>query len=72
MNAIVFDGAVSQIRTLVDGGIRLQLDLPEDAIPQMAMLAECKRQSIYLSFTATEPGSREKAGNDRPRRKRKI
>jgi len=28
---------------LVDGGIRLVLDLPEDAVPQAAMLMECLR-----------------------------
>ena len=52
-NAIVFQAAVSQVRTLADGGIRLQLDMPEDAIPQMAMLAECKRAGIYLTVKCT-------------------
>jgi hypothetical protein len=51
--SIVFQGAVNQVRTLADGGIRVMLDLPEDAIPQMAMLAECKRQGIYLKFSCT-------------------
>lgn len=51
-DSIVFDAAVSQVKTLADGGIRVQLDLPEDAIPQMAMLAECKRAGIYLTFEA--------------------
>jgi len=49
---ITFPAAVNQVRTLADGGIRLQLDLPENCIPQMAMLAECKRQAIYLLVTA--------------------
>ena len=47
-NAIVFNAAVYKLSTLVDGGIRLTLDLPETAIPQMAMLAECKRSGIVL------------------------
>ena len=51
--AIEFDAAVSQVRTLADGGIRVVLDLPEDAIPQMAMLAECKRQGIYLTVNCS-------------------
>jgi len=37
---------------LVDGGIRLVLDLPEDAVPQAAMLMECKRRAIYLHLIA--------------------
>lgn len=36
------------MQTLTDGGVRVTFDLPETAIPQMAMLAECKRQGIYL------------------------
>lgn len=43
-----FPAAVYKVQTLADNGIRLTLDLPEDAIPQMAMLAECKRQGIPL------------------------
>jgi len=50
---IKFQAAVYKLQTLVDGGIRLTLDLPETAIPQMAMLAECKRDGIPLVFTAT-------------------
>jgi len=34
------------------GAIRVILDMPEFCIPQMAMLAECKRQGIYLLVTA--------------------
>lgn len=37
-----------KLQTLVDGGIRLTFDLSETAIPEMAMLAECKRQGIAL------------------------
>ena len=52
-DAIVFEAAVYKVQTLVDGGVRVTLDLPETAIPQMAMLAECKRQGMALLFTAT-------------------
>jgi hypothetical protein len=52
MAKIEFDASVNQVRTLVDGGIRLVLDLPEDAVPQAAMLMECKRQAIYLHLIA--------------------
>lgn len=49
---ITFTAAVYKVQTLVDGGIRLTLDLPETAIPQAAMLMECKRDEIPLRFTA--------------------
>jgi hypothetical protein len=53
MAEIVFDAAVYKVQTLVDGGVRVTLDLPETAIPQMAMLAECQRNKIPLTFRAT-------------------
>ena len=40
---IRFDAIVAKAQTLADGGIRITLDLPESAIPQMAMLIEAKR-----------------------------
>jgi len=40
------------VQTLADGGIRLTLDMPETAIPQMAMLAETKREGVPLEFVA--------------------
>ena len=49
---IKFDAIVYKVQTLSDGGIRLTLDMPETAIPQMAMLAETKREGIPLEFTA--------------------
>ena len=52
MTEIRFEAAVYKLQTLVDGGIRLTLDLPETAIPQMAMLAECKREGLPLIFVA--------------------
>lgn len=52
--AIEFDAVVYKVQTLAqDNGVRVTLDLSEDAIPQMAMLAECKRQGIALHITAT-------------------
>ena len=53
LETIKFDAVVYKLQTLADGGIRLTLDLPETAIPQMAMLAETKRQGVPLSFEAT-------------------
>ena len=39
---------VYKVQTLVDGGIRVTLDLPETAIPQMAALADCQRKGDVL------------------------
>ena len=72
MNEITFPAIVYKVQTLIDGGVRVTLDLPEDCIPQMAMLAETKREGIPLIFTATieEPDSRKRNRNDRSRRDR--
>jgi hypothetical protein len=53
MSEIRFVAEVYKVQTLVDHGVRITLDLPEDCIPQMAMLAEAQRQGIPLTFTAT-------------------
>ena len=52
-NVISFEAIVNSVKTLSsDNTIRVVLDLPETAIPQMAMLAETKREGIPLEFTA--------------------
>ena len=67
--AITFPASVYKVQTLTDNGIRVTLDLPETAIPQMAMLAECRRDGVPLMFSATVdiPQKRRKAGSDRQR-----
>ena len=50
--AIIFTATVYKVQTLVDGGVRLALDMPEDTIMQMAMLAECQRYGVVLRITA--------------------
>ena len=52
-NVIRFEAIVNSVKTLSsDNTIRVVLDLPETAIPQMAMLAETKREGIALVFEA--------------------
>lgn len=46
--AIQFSASVASIKTLVDGGIRITFDLPEDAIAQAAQLMACKKDMIPL------------------------
>lgn len=51
---IEFSATVYKVQTLAtDQGIRVTLDLPETAIMQMAMLAECQRAGVYLQISAT-------------------
>jgi len=50
-DGIKFVAAIQKLQTLADGGIRLTLDLPEDAILQMAQLAECKRVGVAGEVT---------------------
>ena len=49
---IVFSAIVYKVQTLVDGGVRITLDLPEGEIPQATMLMECRRQGIPLKISA--------------------
>jgi hypothetical protein len=42
---------VYKVQTLTDHGIRISLDLPETAIMQMAMFAECQRMQVLLDVT---------------------
>lgn len=45
---IEFRATVEKVQTLVDGGIRITFDLPEDAISAAASLMACKREGIPL------------------------
>jgi hypothetical protein len=68
VSEITFPAIVYKVQTLIDGGVRVTLDLPEECIPQMAMLAETRKDGIPLVFTAKlEIGDLE---NGRTRRKR--
>jgi hypothetical protein len=54
---VQFDATVAKVTTLVDGGLRVTLDLPESAIPAAGKLMEFKRESIALKVTVVEDGS---------------
>ncbi len=45
---IAFDAIVYKVQTLVDGGIRVTLDLPEHAIEAAAELMRYKRDEVAL------------------------
>lgn len=50
-DALTFDATVNKVQTLVDNGIRLTLDLPEQAIEAAAVLMALKRQGSALRVT---------------------
>ena len=52
--SIKFIAEVNKVQTLADSGIRVTLDLPENSIEQMAMLAACKQDGVVLDIEATE------------------
>ena len=45
---ITFPAVVNKVSTLADGGLRVTLDLPEDAILAAAELMTCKREEVVL------------------------
>ncbi len=57
MANIKFVAEVIKVETMMDGSVRVKFGLPETAIPQMAMLAECQRQGIPLQIEAKEAKS---------------
>jgi hypothetical protein len=51
--AITFVATVYKVQTLIDNGIRVTLDLPEQAIGEAAALMECKRDEVPLNIDIT-------------------
>jgi len=50
---IMFPAEVKKVQTLIDGGIRLTLDLPEEGADIMGDLAKCQQNGIILEIKAT-------------------
>jgi hypothetical protein len=49
--SISFPASVARVKTLADGGIRVELDLPETEVMSAAQLMECKRAGAALKVT---------------------
>jgi hypothetical protein len=47
-NLIKFTADVHQVKTLIDGGISVSLDLPESATEQARKLMDCRRDNVIL------------------------
>lgn len=57
---IRFTCEVVEVRVMkADSTVRVTLDLPETAIPQMALLAECKRHGWALKAVMTPDATTE-------------
>lgn len=50
---VTFEATVSKVTTLADGGIRIALDLREDAIVEAAWLMAAKREGAVLQVVCT-------------------
>jgi hypothetical protein len=50
-NVIRFQAIVYKVQTLVDNGLRVTLDLPEQAIVEAAQLMELKRNEAVLNIS---------------------
>ncbi len=48
---LTFDATVAKVQTLVDNGLRVTLDLPEQAIEAAAVLMALKREGVALKVT---------------------
>ncbi len=51
--AIEFDASIYKVQTLVDGGLRVTLDLSEGAISQAAQLMVCKKNAVSVRALLT-------------------
>ena len=60
-----FWAIVGKVQTMADGGIRLYLDLPEDAIVQAAEMMAYKREGVVLDVTCRPKDENER---DEPER----
>lgn len=64
MKSIRFVAEVQKVQTLIDGGIRVTLDLSETAIREASALMECKRQGEAVTCELTA-GDRNRAAAKR-------
>lgn len=52
-DAITFWATIAKVQTMVDSGIRIYLDLPEQAIMAAAELMACKRMGVVVDVVVT-------------------
>lgn len=59
-STVKFWALIAKVQTMADGGIRVYLDLPENAVESAAVLMEYKRVGIVADVVITP-----KQGNER-------
>ena len=59
-----FWAIVGKVQTMADGGIRVYLDLPENAIVQAAELMAYKREGVVLDVVCTPRVENEREPSD--------
>ena len=62
MDAIRFQAQIYKVQTLVDGGLRLTLDLGEQDLKAAVDMMECKKRGALVEFAAVpvkQEGNRE-------------
>jgi len=50
-NAVQFWALIAKVQTMADGGLRVYLDLPEDAVETVAVLMQYKRLGVVADVT---------------------
>lgn len=63
-DTLTFDATVNKVQTLADNGLRVTLDLPEQAIDAAAVLMAIKRQGLAIKVSVKiAPEKQARAGN---------
>lgn len=71
-DTLAFDATVYKVQTLIDNGLRVTLDLPEQAIEAAAVLMALKREGVALKVTVEIANCKATGNNaipERPKRK---
>lgn len=56
-NTVKFWALIAKVQTMADGGLRVYLDLPEDAVESVAVLMQYKRLGVVADVVVTpRPG----------------
>jgi len=64
MDKIIVAMTVEKVQTMVDGALRVTLDMSETSVMQMAQFVECKRMGVVLKAEFT-PDLQADSGNEK-------
>ena len=66
-DTLTFDAIVYKVQTLADNGLRVTLDLPEQAITEAAVLMALKREGVAIKVTIDEANCKTTENNAIPK-----